>query len=349
MKKIRLSESEFISLIRKVIKETEEDMDTQYKEKKALNGLMQELGTKTYLDIIRGNKNILFSKILENKHIKISTPDETWYKENIDNLKDIKKIFKSSLGEISWRDGDYLTYNEKIDKLIQRCVNKEYVGFIEENADRKVWSILNKIDTNYSNWESMINSRLRIPGGGEIDGSNRREVIQNYFKQRPLSDVLPPNRLINFNQYEKNIGTKINTISYAELDLIEAFGKKNSEKLESIYEKIQFTTKMGDELESKFLTHLRNSKKPDLKIIDFSTPGSIVDTAFGIDCAIFINGVWYAVQVKAGESGKDTAKSAYLHKLGINSISIYEKDNTFYYYTPSKMSGENNFNKDFGF
>lgn len=348
MKKIRISESELISLIKKVINETEEDMDTQYKEKKALNGLMQELGTKTYLDIIRGKKNSLFSKILENKHIKISTPDDTWYQENIDNLKDIKKIFKSSLSKINWRDGDYLAYNEKIDKLIQRCENKEYVGFIEENADRKVWSILNKIDTNYSNWESMITNRLLTPGGGEIDGNNRREVIENFFKQRPLSDVLPPSRLINFNEYEKNLGTKINTISYAELDLIEAFGKKNSEKLESIYEKIKYTTKMGDELESKFLIHLRNSKKPDLKIIDFSTPGSVVDTAFGIDCAVFINGVWFAVQVKAGESGKDTAKSAYVHKLGINSISIYEMNGDFYYYTPKNQSELNNFNEDFG-
>jgi len=348
-KKIRLSESELISLIKKVIKETDEDMNTEYKERKSNNALIQNLGTKTYLDIIKGEKHSLFSKILEDKHIKISTPDEEWYQDNIDNLIYVKNILKSSKGNISWRDGDNLSFYQKIDTLIEKCRNKEYVGFIEENEDRKVWSLLNKIDTNYSNWESMINDRLMRKEEGGIDGLNRREAIENFFRQRPLTEILPPNRYINFKEYEKNLNTKINTITYAELDLLEAFGKKNSEKLELIFEKIKYTTQIGDELELKFLTHLRNSKKPDLKIIDFSSPGSVVDTALGIDCIIYVNGEWFAVQIKGGKSGEDSAKTAFIHNLGINSISIYEINNNFYYYTPSKMSGENNFNKDFGF
>jgi hypothetical protein len=349
MKKIRLSESELISLIKKIIKETDEDMSTEYKERKSNNALIQNLGTKTYLDIIKGQKHSLFSKILEDKHIKISTPDEEWYQDNIDNLKYVKNTLKSSKGSISWRDGDNLTFQEKIDYLIKKCQNKEYVGFIEENEDRKVWSLLNKIDTNYSNWESMINDRLMRKEEGGIDALSRRESIEKFFKQRPLSEIFSPARYINFKEYEKTLNTKITTISYAELDLLEAFGKKNSEKLESIFSKIRFTTKIGDELELKFLTHLRNSEKPDLKIVDFSSPGSVVDTALGIDCMIYINGEWCAVQIKGGKSGKDSAKTAFIHSLGINSISIYETNNDFYYYTPTKMNGENNFNEDFGF
>jgi hypothetical protein len=334
-------------LIKKIIKETDEDMNKEYEKIKLENSLMQELGTKTYLDIIKGQKNAIFSKILEDKHIKITSPDDNWYKDNIENLKDIKGIFKSSKSEISWLDGNVSSFDERIEYLIKKCENKEYIGFIEENENKKVWSLLNKIDTNYSNWDSMIKDRLLRKDGG-IDDVNKTNVIHKYFKQRPLSDVLHPNRLINFREYEKNLINKINTISYAEYDLLNAFAKKNSEKLESIFEKIKFTTNLGDKLESKFLTHLRNSKKPSLKIIDFSTPGSIVDTVFGIDCIIYFDGIWYAIQVKGGESGKNRAKNAFVHNLGINSLSIYETNNDFYYYTPSNKNSGNNFKKDFG-
>ena len=355
LKKIRLSESELISLIQKVIKETEEDMNTEkkvgnYNGKSELS-LMQNLGTKTYLDIIRGEKNKLFNRILQDKHFKISTPDEKWYEDNIENLNLIKKIFKSSKGRLSWRDGDYLTFEEKIDSLIERCNRREYVGFIEENEDRKVWSILNKLDTNYTNWESMINNRLMGGYKKTIDGSDRTEVINNFFKQRPLSDILPSDRLINFKELEIKLGTNIKTLSYADLDLLETFGKKNSKEFQDIYNTISYSTNIGDELETKFLTYLRNKKDSSLEIIDFSSPGSIVDTAFGIDCAIKLHGIWYAVQIKAGSNSKNTAQKSFINNLGINSLSIYERNKNyeFNYFSPTKKEGENNFNEDFGF
>jgi len=342
-------------LIKKIIKETDEDMNIEKKvdvyNGKSPNSSMQNLGTKTYLDIIRGEKNKLFNKILQDKHFKISTPDEKWFEENIENLNLIKKIFKSSKGKINWRDGDYLTFEEKVNYLIKRCEKKDYIGFIEENEDRKVWSLLNKLDTNYTNWESMINNRLTGKNSETIDGPDRLEVINNYFKQRPLSDILPSDRLINFKEIEIKIGTNISTLSYADLDLLDAFGRKNSENFEKIYNTISHSTNIGNEVEDRFLTFLRNKKDVNLEIIDFSSPGSVVDTAFGIDCAIKINGIWYAIQIKAGKNSKNSAQKSFINNLGINSLSIYERNrnNQFNYFSPSKKEGENNFNEDFGF
>ena len=313
------------------------------------NSLLQEKGTETYLDIIRGEKNILFNKILTDKHIKISKPDDKWFEDNIRDLKVLKENFKSSKRKIKWIDGETSTFEERIDKFIDRCEKQDYVGFIEENEDRKVWSILNKIDTNYTNWRKMIDDRLKRNDNG-VSGENQIDIIENYFKQRPLSDVLPGDRLSKFMELQKKLSTNVKTLSFADLDLLEAFGKKNSEKLQNIMNNITHTTNLGNESEVKFLTLLRNAKEPNIEIVDFSTPGNVVDMAFGIDCAVKLNGIWCAVQVKAGKYAKNAAQKSFINYLGLNSISIYERNKRyqFNYFSPTKTDGDNFFNEDFG-
>jgi len=313
------------------------------------NSLIQELGTKTYLGIIQSEKNTLFNRILMDKQIKISKPDDEWFEENIKNLLFLKENFKSTKGRMKWLDGETSTFEERVNKLIQKCKNKDYIGFIEENEDRKVWSILNKLDTNYTNWRKLIDIRLNSKDGGGIKGENQIEIIENYFKQRDISEVLPPERLGRFIELNKKLSTNVKKLSFADLDLLDAFGKKNSQTLQEIYNNISHTTNIGNQTESNFLMLLRNVKQP-IEIVDFSTPGNVVDTAFGIDCAIKIDGVWFAVQIKAGKFAKNAAQKAFVNYLGINSLSIYERNKRFQfnYFSPSKRDGENLFNENFG-
>jgi hypothetical protein len=314
------------------------------------NSLIQKKGVKTYLDIIGGEKNILFNTILSDKNIKISKPDDKWFEDNIRDLKILKDNFKSSEGLIKWMDGEESTFEKRIDEFLNKCKKKDFVGFIEEYGKNKVWSDLNKIDTHYTNWRIMMDDRLKRIDNG-ISGKNQIETIENYFKQRPLSDVLPANRLSKFMELQKKISTNVKSLSFADLDLMEIFGKKNSEKLQNIINNITHTTNIGNQSEVKFLTLLRNAKEPKIEeIVDFSGPGNIVDMAFGIDCAVKIDGVWYAIQVKGGKSAKNKAKGAKINKLGINSLSIYERNRMyqFNYFSPSKKDGDNFFNEDFG-
>jgi hypothetical protein len=399
-RKILLSESNLVSLVKFIIKETSEDMDIEkivgtYKGNNPIikdlqfnkiykginltdedikivkqslqdepkptvdilktekpvdvNSLLQKKGTKTYLDIIKGEKNKLFNRILIDKHIKISQPDDRWFQDNIRDLEFLKKSFASSKGKMRWLDGSYETFSERINRLIERCRKKEYIGFIEENEDRKVWSILNKIDTNYSNWRKLIDDRLGKVNNG-ISGTNQVEVIENYFEQRSLDEVLPPERLTKFLELQEKLSTNIKTLSFAELDLLDAFGKKNSPTLQEIYNNISRTTNIGNETEADFLMLLRNCKEPNIEIVDFSTPGNVVDTAFGIDSAIKINGVWFAVQIKAGKFARNSAQKSFINNLGINSLSIFKKNNMFQfnYFSPTNKETEKSFNEDFG-
>jgi hypothetical protein len=88
------------------------------------NNLIKNLGSQTYLEMVRGPKKIIYDGILRGltKNYKISSPSNPWYKKNIEDLEEVEKIFGDKTNKkINFIDEKKsLTLSEKINSLILR-------------------------------------------------------------------------------------------------------------------------------------------------------------------------------------------------------------------------------------
>lgn len=315
------------------------------KSSRDLQSKVKSLGIKTYKDLIRTDKKILLNTLLENTKFRIDTPNEAWYQRNIDDLEILRSRFKSSVGNIRWSDGSISTFDEKITEMINKCKNKDFFGILEKDGDEDVWSITNKLDTNYSNWAEMIEDRQKE---GSISGSNYDDLISEYFRQRPIDESITDNELRDkIKDIKKNKNVSVNTFSFAESDIIEAFEDESSPKLKNIFNRLSSTTREGDYVEENFKKLITSFPKYVEDLHDFSSWGNIVDMVFGIDLIVKLNGTEYAVQVKKDQRH---AENAFIRKLGINYVIIYPSPSGkgkyyFGYISPKQPGGD--FTEDF--
>ena len=321
--------------------------------------LMDEItskGEKTYKNIKNSDKKFLFSL----GDYEFSTPNQNWIDENIKSLLLLKeKMSDEDLSKEISLIFDKKTYAQKfsswIDFLIDRLkTNSDFFTSILKK-ETKEWTILPKIDTNYTNWAIWIdklNNENKLGGGSKID------KVGEFFKQRPIRQVVNNQEDIEHIkkiQEEKDI--KYRELSFAEYELFKDSKDNYVQSLGSISK----TSDIGDLAEKDFIGYLKLSNnvseykiKPD-NIISFSSPGNQVDMVFGIDFLILLvdkdnNERWVPVQVKSSQGSASKAK---LLNYDIGGISVFRTTNPemrkyseWSYYDFSK-GVEKSFDKDF--
>ena len=288
-----------------------------------LKSEIKKKGIQTYLDLLKSNKKYILESLFVDSNFKIGTPSDYWFETNILDLEFLRDSFNSSKGKIRFPDGKSSTFNDRINEMIVKCENKDFYGILETEGEVDMWSLLNKIDTNYMNWGEMIKDRQEL---GDLKEGGDPSIINDYFKQRNISDALRGSDLMKTIQdVEKKNNIKIKSLSYADVDIFEAFNDISGPKLEKIFERITKTTKDGEEIEDRFTTWLRNLPPEYVRQEDirkFSLWGNIVDMTFGVDLVANFFGTLYAIQVKKNQ---DNAQKAFIQNLGIPYLVIYPK------------------------
>jgi len=286
-------------------------------------------GTEAYLDLIKTDKKYLFQE----GDTKISAPTKTWALRNISDLQNLY----DDLGEVNRKKVIRLVTGEQgeFGDLIKEQINKlendldSYSAFIDKNGD---WSILNRIDSNWSNWADAI---ALFDVENRLNGTNPSEKIQDFFKQKPVLEIFTPEEMSKLESIEKDKGIKIGTMSLAEYYIFKDSlnGYKNS--LSVITEK----TKKGEKSERQFISYLylstlfRNEKSIEPNDIhNFSSYGNRVDQVFGIDLMVnmlFPDGKggsvkkWVPIQVK---SDRSQAETAFILSLGVDGLALYKRN-----------------------
>ena len=336
-----LSGGEYVS-IPKYLKEDE-------KFKKDPNSMYQSLGSQTYLEMVRGSKKMLFDSVLRyaTGTYKIDSPNKYWYEKNIRDLEYIEKIFGDvTKKNILFRDETSpMTLTQKINLLIQRCKKQDYIGILEIEGDddqKEKWSILNKIDTNYTNWKNMLDERRANEPYTLISGTEQ-QIICDYFSQKPIEDIMHPSDVEELSSLLEVLSLNFKTMSLAEFDLLEAFLYETKSKLDTIKSRLKNTTEKGDDAENKFKFHLGFRDASLIK--DFSEPGNIVDTNLGIDLIIEYKGEIYAVQIKSSKAGAENYP--FVTKLGVKYLVIFPQGKRFGYFSNDNPNEAKDFDTDF--
>jgi hypothetical protein len=291
-----------------------------------LKSQIKKKGIESYLDLLKSNKKYILESLFVGSNFKVGKPSDYWFETNISDLTFLRDSFNSTKDKIRFHDGISSTFKVRINEMIDKCENKDFYGILETEGEIDMWSLLNKIDTNYMNWGEMIKDRQEL---GDLKEGGDPSIINDYFKQRNISDVLSGSDLMNtIKDVETKNGIEIKSLSYADVDVFEAFKDISGPKLEKIFERIGKTTKDGEEVEKRFTTWLSTLDPKYVKQEDirkFSLWGSIVDMTFGIDLVVNFFGTLYAIQVKKNE---DNAQKSFIQSLGIPYFVIYPKSST---------------------
>ena len=304
-----------------------------------LQKLTKKFGIQVYQNLTKGNKKNILETIFSETTFNLGKPSDEWFEDNIEDLTELKNRFPN--------------LSVKIDKEISKCEKREFYGILENEGQYFIWSILNKIDTNYVNWSKFISDRvsdgdLRLESEYVSDISESEFIIDQYFFERNLSDLKISPELI---EIIENSG--VSRISYGELDIIESFynyvNKLSSSKFESMLSTIQSTSSQGDNVELDFVNYLRKLGSKYVKNFkSFSTPGNLVDMGFGIDMLINLFGVDYAVQVKSNEKHARNAKIKYLPVKYLIIFPKNEGNTGEFYYLSNSQTTPSDFNKKMG-
>lgn len=289
-------------------------------------------GIEAYNSMVNSDKKYF----LKNANIVISNPSETWVTKNLNDLDEFSKKLRPNILFKEIKLGGKTNTVINFIENEQNNINNR-IGFID-NGD---WSILNKIDTNYSNWMALINDydKEKKLGNGTFENK-----IDNFFRQRPINQILGSKKLDYIHSLEKEIGKELPAISYADYEMmIELFSNTNN-----IKDRIKTTTGIGDSAEKDFFDLLE--QVPKQNIINFSNPGNIVDMVFGVDCMIKMtkkgdkSPQWYPVQIK---NNSESAKNVNVFKIG--GISVFPNKDSFGYYTSKSDNVPGDFFNDFSF
>ena len=295
-------------------------------------------GIETYVDLITSGKKHLF-KSREDLNTKIGTPGPDWIKRNVVDLEELRnKLSPESLSKnIKFPNGVETSINSIITDIINRLkTNPEsYPAFIEKNGE---WSIINKLDTQYTNWFRLI---AEADYYNRLKGATSEEKVNSFFKQVPVKDLIDSKKVENLKIIENLFDVKIPTLSRADLEILIEYNKD----FLNIKKRLLVSSAKGDKVEGNIRGSLKifsNNAITDSDIIDFSSPGNRVDQVFGIDMIVNMyvpafseEKYWVPIQVK---SNKDRAKFSILLSYGIGGISAAPTNNEeiegdFCYYT----------------
>jgi len=280
---------------------------------KQMQSLIMDLGTKAYNDILRSNKRFLLKDL--NK-IKIGTPEREWMNRNVSDLRFFKKHITDTDEKFNFPDRDEkVSISDEVTNLLKLLVKRDFWGFIEGNE----WSILNKINTNYTNWSKLIAKRDKEGDLG--DNSGPKDKVMNYFKQRPVEEI---HDLSEFDEDQKKIiKTKVPTLSFADEDIITILRAADSPDSDYDFNKmrnrIMSTTDRGDNTENDFIAWLLYNEIPESDIRVFSSYGNLVDITFQCDLMVKLKDKWVPIQVKSSEK----TTSSKLLNYGIGGILVY--------------------------
>lgn len=282
-------------------------------------------GIETYLTLLKTDKKFLF-KPKDDRNVKVGTPSEAWTKRNIDDLKKFQeKLSDEQLSKwVNLPDGGGIL-RDKIDEILEILENKpeSFFGFIENGE----WSIVNKLDTNWSNWFRII---AELDSENKLVGNTPEEKIENFFKQVPVSNFLHPNSLNGLRELEQQYNIEIPTISRAEYEILKEFNKD----FLNVRQRILKSTLAGDRNEENIRGTFKlflPKENNEISIIDFSSHGNRVDQVFGVDMMIHMyvpeisnQKYWVPIQAK---SDKDKANKSKLLEHNIDGIAIFPTKN----------------------
>jgi hypothetical protein len=278
-----------------------------------LQSLIINLGTKAYKDIIRSDKKFLLSGL--NK-VKIDTPGKEWLDRNISDLKFFKNHVYSTGEKFNFPDRDEkVSISDEIINLLTLLAKQDFWGFIEGDE----WSILNKINTNYTNWSKLIAKKDKEGDLGQ--NSSSKDKVFNYFKQRPIEEI---HDLSEFNEDQKRIiKSKVPTLSFADEDIIVLLRQAESPDEDYDFNKMKnrilSTTNKGDNTENNFISWLIYNGIPKSNIRTFSSYGNLVDITFQCDLMVKFENEWVPIQVKSSDKNVGSK----LLKYGIGGILVY--------------------------
>ena len=301
-------------------------IESQLDPNKKLGKEVIRLGIETYLNIIKScKKNLFISR--EDLSVRISTPGPEWVRKNIEDLTNLKeKLTDDTLSKVIELPNETTTIRAKIEEIINILETEPnaYPGFIERNGD---WSILNKLDTHYSNWYRIL---------GELDyrkklfGDTPQKKVENFFKQVPVEQILSPNKVEIVKEIENALGCQIPTLSQADYEILVEFNKD----FLNIKKRLMSSTERGDRNEINIKGTLKlfsGGAITDNDIIHFSSHGNRVDQVFGIDMLVYMylpshgkEKYWVPIQAK---SDKTAANRSMLLKFNIGGISIFPTKN----------------------
>lgn len=275
----------------------------QIKDSKELVKKIISGGTETYNNLIRSSKRNFF-RTQGDTIMKVSQPSDKWIEENKKSLEDFLIYTRNSSKKFWFPKRDVqMTTHEEARKLLKQLETKDFWGFMEKIGNDYEWSLLNKLDSNYTNWAKMIAKRdlQKQLGDGSLN-----DKIDTYFRQQPIEELYA-DEMYDFDIEQKRmIWATASKLSIAELDIIEAFLSHNSDEpesraidhLDNIMDRLKKTTIAGDKAENDFVMWLGSNKVPASDIIRFNTYGNLVDVTFQIDLIAKINGKWIPIQVK---------------------------------------------------
>jgi len=301
-------------------------IESQLDPSKKLGKEVIKLGIETYLDIIKScKKNLFISR--QDLTVRISTPGPEWVQRNIQDLTNFKeKLSEETLSKVIELPNETTTIGAKVEEIINTLENdpSAYPGFIENNGD---WSILNKLDTHYSNWYRIL---------GELDykkklvGNTPQKKVENFFKQVPVEQILTPDKVEAVKEIETAFNCQIPTLSQADYEILLDFNKD----FFNIKRRLIKSTERGDKNENNIKGTMKifsGGAITDNDILHFSSHGNRVDQVFGIDMLVYMylpsygeEKYWVPIQAK---SDKSAANRSMLLKFDIGGISVFPTRN----------------------
>jgi len=296
-------------------------------------------GITVYHDIIKSDLIIFLNDIFDPKlKIQIGKPSGEWFRANLNDLREFRNSITNYLGNmVKWREGA-MTINDKIEETRKKLQDQDWYGIVE-NGD---WSILNKIDTNYTSWAKDITKRQL---NGDLPMGSDMKIIKKYFEKRDVNEILPKEWIDTLRKVEKLKKIRIDKISFAHVDFINRFHRDKEDGLTELKNNLMSTTLKGDESEDHFFTLLSNRPQNFHNVKRYALWGNVVDMIFGVDgSAKFADG-FKLIQVKSSEN---LAKKAIIKNLGIPYVSVYPISKkfkfTFNYFSENNPSEPSNFN-----
>jgi hypothetical protein len=283
-------------------------------------------GIDTYVNLIKSGKKHLF-KTREDLTIKVGTPGPEWIQRNINDLTELKnKLSEESLSKtIDLPSGEVTTIKAKVEEILNTLQTdpNAYPGFIEKGE----WSIVNKLDTNYSNWFRILGE---LDSQGKLKGNSAKQKVENFFKQVPVSELLSPQKVENLRAIESEFGVEIPTLSQADFEILREYNKD----FLNIKKRLMSSTERGDKNEHNITGTIKlfsGDAITDSDIIHFSSHGNRVDQVFGIDMLVYMyvpakgnEKYWVPIQAK---SDKFAANKSILLKFDIGGIAVFPTKN----------------------